>query len=155
MPEFAHDLGHAIPTSYSMLLAADAAGALFADSCSKPVSCRQAATALLLRCCGVAPSPACRLEVLRARARILFAVGFLELSSMPCANAGAAARAGADSRSRDRLYILFALGMRAFSGITIAWWADSSHPLVARLSAVLLLAVTAHCSRSRCARRPT
>jgi MFS family permease len=124
MPEFAHDLGHGDPDlSYSMLLAADAAGALFAGFLLESRGLLQAKprTALLLAvlwCCaigGFAASTSYALALV-----ILFAVGFLELSFNAMAQTLVQMRAPADIRGRViGLYILSALGMRAFSGVTV------------------------------------
>jgi MFS family permease len=124
MPEFARDLGHGDPDlSYSMLLAADAAGALFAGFLLESRGLLQAKprTALMLAilwCCaigGFAASTSYALALV-----ILFAVGFLELSFNAMAQTLVQMRAPADIRGRViGLYILSALGMRAFSGVTV------------------------------------
>jgi MFS family permease len=124
MPEFAHDLGRGDPDlSYSMLLAADAAGALFAGFLLESRGLLQARprTALLLAilwCCAIGGFAASTSYALALA--ILFAVGFLELSFNAMAQTLVQMRAPADIRGRViGLYILSALGMRAFSGVTV------------------------------------
>jgi len=149
MPEFAHDLGHGEPDlSYSMLLAADAAGALFAGFLLESRGLLQAKprTALLLAmlwCCAIGGFAASTSYALALA--ILFAVGFLELSFNAMAQTLVQLHAPAPIRGRViGLYILFALGMRAFSGVTIGVVGGliGIHWSLA-LSALLLLAVTA------------
>ncbi len=124
MPEFAHDLGHGDPDmSYSMLLAADAAGALFAGFLLESRGLLQAKprTALvlaLLWCCAIGGFAASTSYVLALA--LLFAVGFLELSFNAMAQTLVQLHAPAQARGRIiGLYILAALGMRAFSGISV------------------------------------
>ncbi len=124
MPEFAEDLGHGDPDlSYSMLLAADAAGALTAGLVLESRGLLQARprSALVLAvlwCLGIT---AFALSTSYALAlAILFAVGFLELSFNAMAQTLVQVQAPAAIRGRViGLYILCSLGMRAFSGITI------------------------------------
>jgi MFS family permease len=124
MPEFAHDLGHGDPDmSYTMLLAADAAGALFAGFLLESRGLLQAKprTALVLAmlwCCAIGGFAASTSYALALA--ILFAVGFLELSFNAMAQTLVQLRAPAHIRGRViGLYILSALGMRAFSGVTV------------------------------------
>ena len=124
MPEFAEDLGHGDPDlSYSMLLAADAAGALTAGLVLESRGLLQARprTALVLAvlwCLGIAAFALSTSYVLALA--ILFAVGFLELSFNAMAQTLVQVHAPAAIRGRViGLYILCSLGMRAFSGITI------------------------------------
>jgi MFS family permease len=124
MPEFAQDLGHGDPDmSYSMLLAADAAGALFAGFLLESRGLLQARprTALVLAlawCCAIGGFAAATSYALALA--LLFAVGFLELSFNAMAQTLVQLQAPPQSRGRViGLYILSALGMRAFSGITI------------------------------------
>ena len=123
-PEFAEDLGHGDPDlSYSMLLAADAAGALAAGLVlesrgmlqARP---RSAIVLAVLWCLGIT---AFALSTSYALAlAILFVVGFLELSFNAMAQTLVQIHAPAAIRGRViGLYILCSLGMRAFSGITI------------------------------------
>ncbi|HET7766650.1 MAG TPA: MFS transporter [Burkholderiales bacterium] len=124
MPEFAHDLGHgAADLSYSMLLAADAAGALSAGVILESRGLLQARprTAFVLAmlwCAAIAGFAACAIYPLALA--LLFAVGFLELSFNAMAQTLVQLRAPDSERGRViGLYILSALGMRAFSGVTI------------------------------------
>jgi MFS family permease len=124
MPEFAEDLGHGDPDlSYSMLLAADAAGALFAGVLlesrgllqARP---RTACVLAMLWCCAIAGFAASTSYPLALV--ILFAVGFLELSFNAMAQTLVQMRAPAPIRGRViGLYLLSSHGMRAFSGVTI------------------------------------
>jgi MFS family permease len=124
MPEFAHDLGHGdADLSYSMLLAADAAGALFAGVILESRGLLQARprTAFVLAmlwCLAITGFAMCRNYPLALA--LLFAVGFLELSFNAMAQTLVQLRAPESERGRViGLYILSALGMRAFSGVTI------------------------------------
>ena len=124
MPGFAHDLGHGDPgLTYSMLLAADAAGALTAG--------------FLLEGRGwLAPNP--RTAVLLAMAwctallcfaltswypgalMLLFAAGFLELSFSSMTQSLVQMRAPPAIRGRViGLFNMSSLGLRAFSGVTV------------------------------------
>jgi MFS family permease len=124
MPEFAHDLGHGdADLSYSMLLAADAAGALFAGVILESRGLLQARprTAFVLAmlwCLAIGGFAVCKIYPLALA--LLFAVGFLELSFNAMAQTLVQLRAPESERGRViGLYILSALGMRAFSGVTI------------------------------------
>ena len=124
MPEFAQDLGHGDPDlSYSMLLAADAAGALTAGLVLESRGLLQARprTAIVLAvlwCLGITAFAVSTSYALALA--ILFAVGFLELSFNAMAQTLVQIHAPAAIRGRViGLYILCILGMRAFSGITI------------------------------------
>ncbi|HZR70270.1 MAG TPA: MFS transporter [Burkholderiales bacterium] len=124
MPEFAEDLGHGDPDlSYSMLLAADAAGALTAGLVLESRGLLQArprtAIALAVLWCLAITAFAVATSYVLALA-ILFTVGFLELSFNAMAQTLVQIHAPAAIRGRViGLYILCSLGMRAFSGITI------------------------------------
>jgi Major Facilitator Superfamily len=124
MPEFAHDLGHGdADLSYSMLLAADAAGALAAGVILESRGLLQARprTAFVLAmlwCLAIGGFAVCTIYPLALA--LLFAVGFLELSFNAMAQTLVQLRAPDSERGRViGLYILSALGMRAFSGVTI------------------------------------
>jgi MFS family permease len=124
MPEFAEDLGHGDPDlSYSMLLAADAAGALSAGLVLESRGLLQArprtAVVLAVLWCLAITAFATSTSYALALA-ILFAVGFLELSFNAMAQTLVQIHAPGAIRGRViGLYILCSLGMRAFSGITI------------------------------------
>jgi len=124
MPEFASDLGHGnADLSYSLLLAADAAGALSAGVILESRGLLQARprTAFVLAmlwCIAIAGFAACTIYPLALV--LLFAVGFLELSFNAMAQTLVQLRAPESERGRIiGLYILSGLGMRAFSGVTI------------------------------------
>jgi MFS family permease len=147
MPEFAHDLGHGdADLSYSMLLAADAAGALFAGVILESRALLQARprTAFVLAmlwCLAIGGFAVCTIYPLALA--LLFVVGFLELSFNAMAQTLVQLRAPDSERGRViGLYILSALGMRAFSGVTIGIIGGliGIHGSLA-LSAVALLAI--------------
>lgn len=124
MPEFARDLGHGDPDmSYSMLLAADAAGALFAGFLLESRGLlqprpRSALVLAMLWCCAIGGFAVSRSYPLALA--LLFTVGFLELSFNAMAQTLVQMHAPSQLRGRViGLYILSALGMRAFSGVTI------------------------------------
>jgi MFS family permease len=131
-----------------MLLAADAAGALFAGVLLESRGLLQARprTALVLAmlwCCAIGAFAASSSYPLALA--ILFAVGFLELSFNAMAQTLVQLRAPVDIRGRViGLYILSALGMRAFSGVTVGIIGGfiGIHWSLA-LSALVLLAVIA------------
>jgi MFS family permease len=124
MPEFAHDLGHGeADLSYSMLLAADAAGALAAGIAleTRGLLRPKATTAFVLAmlwCLAMASfavAPAYGAALL-----LLFVAGFLELSYASMAQT--LVQLAAPDNMRGRVIGLFHMssaGMRAFSGISI------------------------------------
>lgn len=124
MPEFARDLGHGdAGPLYSMLLAADATGAFIAGVILEtrgllPPRARTACILAMLWCCaiaGFAAAPTYPLALL-----LLFAAGFLELSFSSMAQALVQIHAPAAIRGRViGLYGMGALGLRAFSGVTV------------------------------------
>ena len=124
MPGFAHDLGHGDPgMAYSMLLAADAAGALLAGVILETThllraSARKALTLAFLWCLAlIAFSLSSSYPLALA---LLLLAGFLELSFSSMAQA--LVQLGAPAEIRGRVIGLFnmsALGLRAFSGVTV------------------------------------
>ena len=122
---FAHDLGHGDPgVSYSMLLAADAAGgsagrrgARRPRPAARP-SPRTAIVLAMLWCCalvGFALATSYPLAL-----ALLFAAGFLELSFNAMAQTLVQLNAPPDIRGRViGLFNMASLGLRAFSGITV------------------------------------
>jgi hypothetical protein len=124
MPEFAHYLGHGdADYSYSMLLAADAAGALAAGLVLEGRNLLQAnprsAFALAMLWCvaigGFAVSTSYALAL-----ALLFAAGFLELSFNAMAQTLVQIRAPEQLRGRViGLFAMSSLGLRAVSGITV------------------------------------
>ncbi len=124
MPEFAHDLGHGDPgVAYTALLASDAAGALTAGLVLESRGLLQArprtAFVLAMLWClaigGFAASTHYGLAL-----ALLFAAGFFELSFNTMAQTLVQLRAPPHLRGRViGLYQMGALGLRAFSGVTI------------------------------------
>ncbi len=124
MPGFAHDLGHGDPgTAYSMLLAADAAGALVAGFLLESSGLLRAnpRTALVLAIiwCAALASFAMAHSYPLALA-LLFLAGFFELSFSSMAQTLVQMNAPATMRGRViGLFNMSALGLRAFSGVTV------------------------------------
>jgi hypothetical protein len=124
MPGFATDLGHGDPgVSYSMLLAADAAGALAAGFVleSRGLLHPAARTALVLAmawCAALASFALIRIYPVALA--LLFAAGFLELAFNSMAQALVQLSAPQSIRGRViGVYSMAASGMRMFSGITV------------------------------------
>ncbi|MGH8669852.1 MAG: MFS transporter, partial [Burkholderiales bacterium] len=124
MPEFARDLGHAhAGFGYSMLLAADAAGALAAGLLleSRGLLQAQARTAFVLAmlwCVAIAAFAGVTSYPLALG--LLFVAGFLELSFNAMAQTLVQLRAPAPIRGRViGLYAMSGLGLRTFSGLTV------------------------------------
>jgi MFS family permease len=124
MPEFARDLGHGdVGVLYSMLLAADAAGALIAGIVLEGSGLLQArartAFVLVMVWCGALAVFAMTPFYVLALAA-LFVAGFVELSFSAMAQTLVQLHAPADIRGRViGLYIVSSLGLRAFSGVTV------------------------------------
>jgi MFS family permease len=124
MPGFAGDLGHGDPgVSYSLLLAADAAGAVLAGLTLeawgrlKPTPRTAIVLAILwsLSLLAFASVGSYALAI-----PLLFSAGFFELSFNTMAQALVQLNAPADIRGRVvGLFNMAGLGMRAFSGITV------------------------------------
>jgi MFS family permease len=124
MPGFAGDLGHGDPgVSYSVLLAADAAGALLAGIALeawgrlRPTPRTAIFLAVLwtlsLLCFATT-------NIYAISIALLFAAGFFELSFNTMAQALVQLNAPTDIRGRVvGLFNMAGLGMRAFSGITV------------------------------------
>jgi hypothetical protein len=124
MPGFAHDLGHGDPSmSYSMLLAADAAGALSAGfvlegrgllSPSPNTACLLA----MLWCCALGSFALTTIYPLALA--LLFAAGFLELSFNTMAQTLVQLNAPVAIRGRViGLFSTSSLGFRTFSGVSV------------------------------------
>jgi len=148
MPEFGRDLGHGdADISYSALLAADAAGALTGgfvlESRGLHPNPRTAFKLAMLWCCAIAGFALSGSYPLALA--LLFAAGFLELSFNSMAQSLVQLHAPAPIRGRViGLYGMAALGLRAFSGVTvgIAGGLIGIHWSLS-LSALALLAVLA------------
>jgi MFS family permease len=124
MPGFASDLGHGDPgVSYSMLLAADAAGALAAGFVleSRGLLHPAARTALLLAMAWcIALGAFAVVHIYPVALALLFAAGFLELSFNSMAQALVQLSAPAAIRGRViGVFSMAAGGMRVFSGVTV------------------------------------
>ena len=148
MPEYAHDLGRgAADMSYSLLLAADAAGALIAGLILESRGLLQArpktAFALaLLWCCAIAGFAAAHSFALALA--LLFVSGFLQLAFNAMAQTLVQMQAPAHIRGRViGLYTMSSLGLRAFAGVTVGLAGSliGIHWSLA-LSAMALLALT-------------
>jgi MFS family permease len=124
MPEFAHDLGHGdADLTYSLLLTADAAGALIAGLVLESRGLLQARprTAFLLAmlwCFAIGGFAVASIYPLALA--LLFAAGFLELAFNAMAQTLVQLHAPGHIRGRViGLYNMSGLGMRAFSGVTV------------------------------------
>jgi MFS family permease len=124
MPGFADDLGHGDPgVSYSVLLAADAAGALLAGVALEAwgrlkATPRTTIVLAILWCLSLLAFAAVWSYTLALA--LLFAAGFFELAFNTMAQALVQLNAPADIRGRVvGLFNMAGLGMRAFSGITV------------------------------------
>lgn len=124
MPDFALDLGHGDPgVLYSMLLAADAAGALVAGVLLETTGMLRAQprSALALACAWCAALAGFALSGSYLTALLLlFIGGFFELSFSSMAQTLVQLNAAPQIRGRViGLYSMAAQGLRAFSGITV------------------------------------
>jgi MFS family permease len=148
MPEFAHDLGHPDGgITYSMLFAADAAGALIAGLVLEgrgllPPNPRTAFVLAMLWCLAIGGFAAATSYPLALA--LLFAAGFLELAFFAMAQTLVQVNAPPPVRGRViGLFVMSALGLRAFSGVTVGLGGSliGIHWSLA-LSAAALLALT-------------
>ncbi|WP_283806124.1 MFS transporter [Bradyrhizobium stylosanthis] len=124
MPGFAGDLGHGDPgVSYSVLLAADAGGALLAGIALESWGRLKGTprTAIMLAMLwSVALLGFAAVRIYPVAIVLLFFAGFFELSFNTMAQALVQLNAPHDMRGRVvGLYNMAGLGMRAFSGITV------------------------------------
>jgi MFS family permease len=125
MPGFAQDLGHGDPgAAYSMLLAADAAGALVAGvvlEAGKGLLPAKAQTAIILAmlwCVALAGFSMATSYPLALM--LLFTAGFFELSFNAMAQTLVQVQAPVDIRGRViGLFNMASLGLRAFSGVSV------------------------------------
>jgi hypothetical protein len=124
MPNFAQDLGHGDPgASYSLLLAADAAGGLLAGILLETGGWLRAnpRTALILAMlwCGSLAGFAMA-TIYPIALPLLFAAGFFELSFNAMAQTLVQVHAPLDMRGRViGLFNMASLGLRAFSGVSV------------------------------------
>ena len=147
MPNLATDLGHGDPSvSYSLLLGADAIGALIAAVVleSRGLLAPNPRTAIILAmiwCCALAGFALASLYSLAIA--LLLVAGFVELSFNAMAQTLVQIHAPPEIRGRViGVFIMSSLGMRTFSGITVGLLGAliGVHYSIA-LSATLLLAV--------------
>jgi len=148
MPEFAHDLGHPDGgITYSALLGADAAGALVAGLILEgrgllPPNPRTALVLAILWCVAIGAFALASSYPLALA--LLFAAGFLELAFFAMAQTLVQVNAPAQVRGRViGLFAMSALGLRAFSGLTVGLGGSviGIHWSLA-ISAGVLLAIT-------------
>src|ERR1051325_1377087 len=124
MPGFAQDLGHGDPgVAYSMLLAADAAGAMLAGAVleGRGLLAANPRTAMILAMlwCGALAGFALASSYPVALA-LLCAAGFFELSFNAMAQTLVQLHAPSDKRGRViGLFNMASLGLRAFSGVSV------------------------------------
>jgi MFS family permease len=149
MPGFALDLGHGDPgLSYSMLLAADAAGAFLAGVALEgggllPARPRTAIVLAMLWCVALAGFSLARNYPLALG--LLFTAGFFELAFNAMAQSLVQINAPPGMRGRViGLFNMSSLGLRAFSGISVGVLGGliGVHWSLA-LSALAMLAITA------------
>jgi MFS family permease len=124
MPGFAQDLGHGDPgVAYSMLLAADAAGALIAGVVLEgggllKANPRTAVLLAMLWCCALIGFSLAQSYGLALA--LLFTAGFLELSFNTMAQTLVQLNAPNEMRGRViGLYNMAGMGLRAFSGVSV------------------------------------
>ena len=148
MPEFAHDLGQReADFTYSMLLGADAAGALVAGIALEArgllaPSARRAFVLAMLWCVTLIGFALAKSYVLAVA--LLFAAGFLELAYNAMAQTLVQLQAPSAIRGRViGLYAMSALGMRSFSGVTVGLGGSliGVHASLALSAAALLAAL--------------
>ena len=156
MPEFAHDFGHAdADLTYSMLFAADAMGALVAGLVleSRGLLQPKARSAFVLAVLWCLAIGAFALSRSYSFALVLlFGAGFLELAFFAMAQTLVQMHAPPDTRGRViGVFTMSAMGMRAFSGITmglgsslvgIHWSLAISAAMLAALLTLALLFAT-------------
>jgi len=148
MPGFAHDLGHArADWSYSLLLAADAAGALTAgillESAGLLRASPRTACILAMMWCVALGSFAMSSSYTTALP-LLFIAGFVELAFNAMAQTLVQLNATPENRGRViGVYSMAAMGMRTFSGITVglAGGLIGIHASLAMSAAVFLVLI--------------
>jgi MFS family permease len=147
MPGFAQDLGHGDPgVSYSLLLAADAAGALLAGVVleGRSLFLAKSRTAIILAmlwCIALAGFSLARSYPLALA--LLFTAGFFELSFNAMAQTLVQLHAPSGMRGRViGLFNMASLGLRAFSGVSVGLLGSliGVHWSLA-LSAIVMLAI--------------
>ena len=160
MPAFAHDLGHGDPgTAYTMLLAADAAGALTAglvlESGIGSVRPRPAAAMLLATLWALALLGFALTGRYPIALALLFLAGFFELSFSSMTQSLVQINAPEASRGRVLgLYNMAGSGLRSFSGVTVGLAGSmvgihTSLAVATALFAVGMAGLIGHAARSR------
>jgi len=156
MPGFATDLGHGDPgISYSMLLAADAAGALFAGVALETFGLLRPAprTALVLALLwGVALGSFALVSVYPLALLLLLVAGFLELSFNSMSQTLVQLHAPAEKRGRILgVFSMASLGSRMFSGFSVGILGQmvGIHWSLAVSAALILLLTMTLLSRSQ------
>src|ERR1700760_1287872 len=152
MPGFADDLGHGDPgVSYSMLLAADAAGGLLAGILLEGrglLPPRPRTAIVLAMLWGTALAIFSLAKSYPLALGFLFAAGFLELSFNAMAQSLVQLDAPPDKRGRViGLFNMASLGLRTFSGISVGFigsligihWSLAASAIAAMLVAGVLL----------------
>jgi MFS family permease len=124
MPGYADDLGHGDPgVSYSLLLAADAAGALLAGIVLEGLGTVRSTPRLAMLLAGLWSLALIGFALawsFPVAVSLLFIAGFCELSFNTMAQTLVQLNAPAESRGRViGLYNMAGLGMRAFSGVSV------------------------------------
>jgi MFS family permease len=125
MPGFAHDLGHGDPgTAYTVLLGADAAGALLAgillESRGGIFNMRPASAVMLAMCWASALLGFALMRSYPFAIGCLFVAGFFELSFSSMTQTLVQMNAPEATRGRVLgLYNMAAAGLRTFSGVTV------------------------------------
>jgi MFS family permease len=124
LPSFAYDLGHGDPgVSYSLLLAADAAGGLLAGIVLEAAAllAAKARTAIILAMLWCVAVTGFSLATSYPLAlALLFTAGFFELSFNAMAQTLVQLHAPTDMRGRViGLFNMASLGLRAFSGVSV------------------------------------
>ena len=159
MPGFAADLGHGDPgVAYSVLLAADAAGALLAGIALEAwgrlrISPQTAIVLAILWCLSLLAFASVGIYALAIA--LLFAAGFFELAFNTMAQALVQLNAPADIRGRVvGLFNMAGLGMRAFSGVTVGLLGAAigihwSLGLSAAVLSAFLFVLNRHAARNR------
>jgi MFS family permease len=124
MPEFALDLGHGrVDFSYSMLLAADAAGGLVAGLILEgrgllPPKVRSAFILAMIWCCALIGFA--RSNTYAVGITLLFVAGFVELSFNSMAQSLVQLNAPGEIRGRViGVFSMSAMGLRTFSGLSV------------------------------------
>jgi MFS family permease len=155
MPGFAHDLGHGdMGTAYSMLLAADAAGALLAgillESRGGIFRMQPPTAAGLAMAWATSLAAFALVHSYPLALALLFAAGFFELSFSSMTQAIVQISAPEATRGRVLgLYNMAASGLRTFSGVTVGLVGSLVSIHVSLAVSALLYAATLAYLRSR------